>query len=75
MSELEARERYYWSKIRQALKVGDIMTCRTMLHGAERESNGPDFRAKLQGRIGDTFTAGCIALGDPAPLDKEQDHE
>lgn len=75
MSELEATERYYWSRIRQSLKGGKMHECRTMFHGAYREDGGPDLCRRLEERIGTTFTAGCIALGDPAPLDKERDHE
>jgi hypothetical protein len=35
----------------------------------------PDVFPVIERRIAKTFTAGCAALGDPAPLDKENDHE
>ena len=74
MSESEARERYYWSKIRQAIKCcGDVEGAAIWLQYACAE-NGQLYK-NLRNRIRDTFTAGCIALGDPAPLDKERDHE
>lgn len=75
MSELEARERYYWSKIRQALKIGDTVGAGLALGLAGVEYPTSDLTWSLRERIGKTFTAGCIALGDPAPLDKENDHE
>lgn len=72
MSEIEARERYYWSKIRQALKSGNLGP--TLHHLNALYEDEPNLVQILQDRIGKTFTAGCIALGDPAPTE-EQDHE
>ena len=74
MSELEARERYYWSKIRQALKVGDTIGAGMALGLANVEYPTSDLTWSLRERIATTFTAGLAALGDPAPLDKEQDN-
>lgn len=77
MSELEAKERYYWSKIRQALKIGNVGAARDILMVAAGDPfiEDPLFICSLEDRVGKTFTAGCAALGDPAPLDKENDHE
>lgn len=76
MSEMEAKERYYWSKIRQALKAGDIKAAHGIL--STRVAGWEDcayLDSRLRDRVAITFSAGCATLGDPAPLDKEQDHE
>jgi hypothetical protein len=79
MSELEARERYWWSKIRQALKDGDVSAAESIIwkcaDETETEADYDEIIGRLTARIGKTFTAGCNALGDPAPLTKENDHE
>ena len=76
MSEIEAKERYYWSKIRQALKDGDASECgRIFDFMGECPFVPPGVQDRIRKRIAKTFTAGCIALGDPAPLDKENDHD
>ena len=75
MSEIEAKERYYWSKIRQALKDGDVYAACVFHEEAWIEDESEGLRNRLAGKISATFTAGCIALGDPAPTDKENDHE
>jgi hypothetical protein len=69
MSEREENERYWWSKISQALKVGDVETAWHRLQHDDKEMEN-----SLMCRVADTFTAGCIALGDTAPLDKENDN-
>lgn len=72
--ELDAMERFYWSKIRQCIKGGNLVLASGVLRMANDEC-GHKMVVRLRDRIKATFTAGCIALGDPAPLDKEQDHE
>lgn len=72
--ELDAQERFYWSKIRQGIKDGNLVLASGILRMANDEC-GYKMVVRLVDRIKATFTAGCIALGDPAPLDKEQDHE
>lgn len=76
MSESEARERYYWSKIRLALKDGNPYLAARCVDSASGDCDCDiGMATRLEERIAKTFTAGCAALGDPAPLDKEQDHE
>lgn len=71
MSEIEARDRYWWSKIRQALKAGNIEELADVM---DRVSwHEPHRYSQMQYMIAKTFTAGCTALGDPAPTDKEQE--
>lgn len=72
MSELEANRRYWWSKVRQALSVGSCGTAVCCIMAAERETEG--LGDILAVRVSDTFRAGLAVLGDPAPLDKEQDN-
>lgn len=67
--EQAAKERYYWSKIRQALRAGNMSGLFQTMNRVYAE--WPDGFMVLEDRIGKTFIAGCIALGDPAPLDKE----
>jgi hypothetical protein len=73
VSEREATERYAWSKARQALKSGDTGAFVRAMNAIYEGS--PDVFPVIERRIAKTFTAGCAALGDPAPLDKENDHE
>lgn len=70
MSEIEARERYYWSKIRQDLKAGHVEDAAAWFDVVSEKA--PHLYRALEIKVAATFTAGCIALGDPAPLDKEQ---
>ena len=71
MSELEARERYYWSKIRQDLKAGHVEDAAGWFEVVSEKA--PHLYRALEIKVAATFTAGCIALGDPAPLEKEQE--
>ena len=65
--EFAARERYYWSKIRQYLKAGRVVMAWDQISEASREDgpvNGDVLRARLVDRVARTFTAGCHALCD-----------
>jgi hypothetical protein len=78
MSELEAAERYWWARVRQALKSGNVQAAADIMQSAHDEW-APTRKAftlseALRERTAKTFTAGCIALGDPAPLEKENDN-
>lgn len=73
MSDRSAAKVYFWSKVRQALKGGACGSAARYMTEAEREHDG--LGHELMFKAAETFKAGCIALGDPAPLDKEQDHE
>ncbi len=73
MSEIDARERYYWSKIRQALKGGDLESAAKWLDTASEQV--PHLTRAIQMIVAATFELGCRIGGDPAPLDKENDHE
>ena len=70
VSEREANERYWWSKIRQALKAGDVENAERFLQHDDKEMENT-----LRCRVADTFTAGCIALGDPAQPEQEKNHD
>lgn len=69
MSDRSAAKVYFWSKVRQALKGGACGSAARYMTEAEREHDG--LGHELMFKAAETFKAGCIALGDPAPLDKE----
>ncbi len=73
MNEPAAKDRYYWSKIRQAMKLGDALMADYWLEQAN-DDIGEGLKGDLREKLANTFTAGLAALGDPAPLDKEQDN-
>lgn len=79
MSELEAKERYYWSKIRQALKEGNTDVAdremRRSFYEAGHEMDLYMLTVNLKQKVAKTFTAGCIALGDPAQPEQEKNHD
>jgi hypothetical protein len=64
-----AKERYYWSKVRQSIKAGMLVQAAGFI--TESDRTPPRIGILLTKRAADTFTAGCVALRDPAPLDKE----
>jgi hypothetical protein len=72
MSDRSAAKLYFWSKVRQALKNGACGSAMRHLTDAEREHDG--LGHELMAKAAETFTAGCAALGDPAPLDKGNDN-
>lgn len=72
MSEIEAKERYYWSKIRQALKSGSFENAITAWDTMLDEAS--EVEGAMRRKVRKTFTAGCNALGDPAPTE-EKDHD
>ena len=72
MSEIEARERYWWSRVRQSLKQGNLVSFYGVMNRMWREE--PGIVPVIEARVSKTFKAGCTALGDPAPI-KENDHE
>jgi hypothetical protein len=73
-AEMEAKQRFYWSKIRQAMKLGQADAAAYWLEDIKCNEN-TEIHTNLSERLADTFKAGCNALGDPAPLTKENDHE
>jgi hypothetical protein len=75
VSEMEARERFWWAKVRQAMKMGKVLVAYDLMEKAWLETRSDRLRGQLERNIANTFKAGCAALRDPAPLDKEQDHE
>jgi hypothetical protein len=73
MDEMSAWQRREWAHLRLALKSGRIREAAAIIDSCDKEM-GPTFSLLLCDRAATTFTAGCNALGDPAPI-KEKDDE
>lgn len=71
MTERDAAAVYFWGKIRQCLKHGHCGLAMRYMTSAEKEYDG--LGHEMMDRAGKTFTAGCVVLGDPAPLNGESD--
>lgn len=69
--EREAITRRYWAKIRQALKAGMVGEAQR-LFAEISQAEDDKLYIDMAGRVAETFTAGCEALGDPAQAQSKE---